>query len=53
MKKEYVIPQTIVMNVEIQNLLEASDPSLQYGGSASKNGEVMSRGSSWEDDEEY
>ena len=51
MKKEYIIPQTIVMNVEIQNLLEASN--LQFGGSASKDGEVMSRGGSWEDDEEY
>jgi hypothetical protein len=53
MKKEYIIPKMIVVNVEIQNLMEASQ--LTAGGTATKGGEVLSRdgGNFWDDDDDY
>ena len=52
MKKEYINPKTIVVNVELQNLMEASQ--LEVGGTATKGGTVLSRdgGSFWDDDDD-
>lgn len=52
MKKAYQIPTTTVVNIELQQMIAASDEYVNMGGSYG-GGAIQSRqGSSWDDDEE-
>lgn len=48
MKKTYIVPEMLVMNVEMQNLMAGSQLSK---GEDWASGEAASRGASWDDED--
>ena len=53
MKKTYIKPLMDIHQLRIQRILTASDPVLNMKtGKANKDGEVLSRQSDWDDEEE-
>lgn len=50
MKKSYIMPAVIIVNLESENLLDASQ--MTVGESMSSGSADSRRSSSWEDDEE-
>ena len=56
MKKIYIVPQTLTVNVKLQQVITASGGNMLMSGDAVADGEVLSRESGhhsiWDDDEE-
>ena len=52
MKKIYIEPKTVMVNVAIENLLQATSRSLQVNGSQSNESALGRRGDFFDDDED-
>lgn len=56
MKKIYIVPQTLTVNVKLQQIMNASGGNMLMSGDANPDGVVLSRESGrnslWDDDEE-